>query len=432
MAETDDIQRITMRKVAWRLLPFLMASYLVSYVDRVNSGFAALTMTKSFLSVTAFGLGGTAFFVAYVLFEIPSNLGLQRFGARRWIARIMVSWGIVGLGSAFVVGPWSFAISRFLLGAAEAGFFPGVVLYLTYWFPRAYRAGIVAAFMVAIPLSNLIGSPVSALLLELDGLAGLHGWQWLFVVESIPAILLGCAALRLLPSRPGEASWLTASELAWLEHELAAGTPASRGDGSIRTTLKSGRVWALALVYCGSSATSNALSIWQPQILKSFGLTTLMTGVLNMIPFGVAAVAMIFWARRADRTGERVWSTALPLALTAIALLGTIATSSLTITIILLSAALVGNYAIKGPFWALATELLPVSGVAGGLAAINAFAHFGTAGAAGLLGIIQAHTGSFPLALLPLSFLSLVGAVLVVSITRRGSDAESRDQLLCE
>ncbi|KQQ26300.1 MFS transporter permease [Methylobacterium sp. Leaf125] len=416
-------EAVVMRKVGLRLVPFLILCYFIAYIDRVNAGFAALTMNKDVgLSQAMFGIGGGLFFLAYVLFEVPSNIAMERFGARVWIARIMVTWGLVGAAMAFVTGPWTFYLGRFLLGAAEAGFFPGVILYLTYWFPKAYRARIVATFMVAIPLSSFLGSPLSAALLQMDGIAGLRGWQWLFLMEAIPAVLLGLAALALLPSRPADAAWLTPRERAWLTDRLAA----DRGGGAspvadhlpLWKVLSNKYVWALALIYSGSSATSNALSLWMPQILKSFGLSNLETGFLNMIPFGIASVFMILWGLRADRSGERVWSTALPLAVTAACLLATSLTNSLTVTLVLLSLVLMGNYAIKGPFWALATEWLSAGTAGAGIAAINTLSHLGTGSATWLLGVIKDATGSFPLALLPLVFLTASGSVMVVALGR--------------
>jgi len=326
-----------------------------------------------------------------------------------------------------VVGPYSFYLCRFLLGAAEAGFFPGVILYLTYWFPKAYRARIVAMFMVAIPISSFLGSPISASLLQLEGASGLHGWQWLFIVEAIPAVLLGLAALFVLPSRPSEAKWLAPEEQAWLQDQLAAdrsGTSPVAHHLPLHRVLTNKYVWALALIYSGSSATSNALSLWQPQILKAFGLSNLETGLLNMIPFGIASVFMIFWGLRADRTGERVWSTALPLAATCLCLFATNLTNSLTVTMVLLSLVLMGNYAIKGPFWAMATDWLSAGTAAAGIAAINTLSHLGTGIASWLLGVIKDQTGSFPLALLPLVFLTGSGAIMTL-ILGRGTRARA-------
>ena len=418
----------TMRKVGLRLIPFLVLCYFIAYVDRVNVGFAALTMNRDLgLSTAAFGLGGGLFFVAYVLFEVPSNLAMEQVGARIWIARIMITWGLVGIGSAFVTGAVSFAVARFLLGAAEAGFFPGVILYLTYWFPKAYRARIVAMFMVAIPLSSFFGSPLSAALLKLDGLSGLRGWQWLLIMEAIPAVLLGLGALALLPSRPSDAKFLSPDERTWLSTKLdaerraaeAGSGPQPHGLAAVGSVLRNGQVWLLAVIYAGSSATSNTLSLWMPQILKGFGLSEMETGLLNMIPFGIASVFMIVWGLRADRSGERIWSTALPLALTCISFALTLTTGSLALTLVLLSLVLLGNYAIKGPFFALATETLPPAQTAAGIAAINTLAHLGTGAITSLIGLLREQTGSFPVALLPLCALTGIGSALVFWIGHR-------------
>src|SRR5215203_6663362 len=281
--DLSELEKETMRKVGLRLIPFLILCYFIAYVDRVNVGFAALTMNKDLgLSAAAFGTGAALFFVAYVLFEVPSNLAMEKVGARLWIARIMITWGLVGIGMAFVVGPYSFYLGRFLLGAAEAGFFPCVILYLTYWFPAPYRARVVATFMVAIPISSFLGSPLSAMLLELEGTLGLHGWQWLFILEALPAVVLGLVALFMLPSRPSEAKWLSAEQSEWLTRRLEdekTSRAAPVGHMPLWKVLSNPTIWALALIYAGSSATINALSLWQPQILKSFGLTNLQTGL---------------------------------------------------------------------------------------------------------------------------------------------------------
>ncbi len=427
-AMLPEIERQTMRAVGWRIVPFLVVCYFIAYVDRVNAGFAALTMNKDLgLSQAMFGIGGGLFFIAYVLCEVPSNIAMERFGARLWIARIMITWGLVGVAMAFVVGPYSFYLCRFLLGAAEAGFFPGVILYLTYWFPKAYRARIVAMFMVAIPISSFLGSPLSAGLLQLDGAAGLRDWQWLFIAEAVPAVLLGLAALFMLPSRPAEAKWLTPPQRAWLEGRLEAdraGASPVAHHLPLMKVLANKYVWALALIYSGSSATSNALSLWQPQILKSFGLSNLETGLMNMIPFGIASVFMIYWGLRADKSGERVWSTALPLALTCLCLLATNLTTSLAVTMVLLSFTLLGNYAIKGPFWAMATEWLSAGTAAAGIAAINTLSHLGTGIASWMLGAIKDATGSFPLGLLPLVFLTGAGSAMTL-ILGKGTRARA-------
>jgi ACS family tartrate transporter-like MFS transporter len=422
-AQPSAIERATMRRVMLRIVPFLMVCYFISYVDRVNAGFAALTMNKDIgLTAAMFGLGGGIFYVAYILFEIPSNIMMERVGARYWIARIMITWGAVGIGTAFIVGPYTFYLTRFLLGAFEAGFFPGVLLYLTYWFPKEYRARIVATFMCAIPISNFLGSPISGLILQMDGIWELRGWQWLFIVEAIPAVLLGLGALFFLTDRPIQAKWLKPEQREWLTGRLAAEhatATADHGHHSLWKMMTDKYVIALAIINCGSSATSNALSLWQPQILKSFGLSTFETGLFNAIPFGIASIFMIVWGLRADKSGERIWNTALPLILTSICLASTMLTQSLTVTMILLSLALVGNYAFKGPFWALAGDWLSARTAAVGLAAINTWAHIGTAGATALLGVIKDATGSFAVALLPLVTLTATGAILVVMAGHR-------------
>ncbi|SUD30100.1 putative transport-related membrane protein [Pseudomonas fluorescens] len=422
-----------MRKLGFRLIPFLVLCYFIAYVDRVNIGFAALTMNQEIgLTASAFGFGATLFFVAYVLFEMPSNMAMERFGARRWIARIMITWGIVGFCSAFAVGPISYSVSRFLLGAAEAGFFPGVILYLSQCIPKAYMARIIAIFMVAIPLSNFIGSPLSALLLKLDGLADYSGWQWLLMLEAIPAIILGLLALKVLPNRPSEAKWLTQQEQDWLSGQLTQEQAARENatqkhphsvSGVLKAVFTNKYIWVLSLIYMGSSATSNTLSLWMPQILKSFHLSDMQTGLLNMIPFGFAAAFMIFWGMRADKSGERIKATAIPLVITAVSFAATLFTDSLTITLVLLTFVLMGNYAIKGPFWALCSETLPPATLATGIAAINTLAHLGTGAMSSVIGVLRDQTGSFPMALMPLCALTATGSLLVFLIGKKNRRA---------
>jgi sugar phosphate permease len=397
-----------------------MFCYFLAFLDRVNAGFAALQMNKAIgLSHAAFGIGGGLFFISYIFCEIPSNLALEKFGARVWIARIMITWGIVSGCMGFIVGPYSFYLTRFLLGAAEAGFFPGAILYLTYWFPAEYRGRIVAVFMMAIPMSSFLGSPISAALLSITGL-GLHGWQWLFVLEALPAVLCGIFTILWLPNRPTDAKWLSREQRQWLIERLESEQQKAKAVGhmSLWKVLTNKYVLVLAVVYGGSSAISNVLSLWQPQIIKSFGLTNLQTGLLNSIPFGLASVAMILWGRRSDRSGERVWNTALPMALCAVSLGSTLLTHSLTVTMVLLSLTLIGNYAIKGPFWALSTDWLSKNTAAAGIAQINTVAHIATFAATSLLGIIRDATGSYPLGLLPLTTLATVASISIVLISR--------------
>jgi len=423
----SDLERQTMRKVAWRLLPILMIGYFIAFIDRVNVGFAALQMNHAIgLNAAAFGLGGGLFYLTYVLVEIPSNLAMQKVGARLWIARIMISWGLVSGATAFITGPSSFYTMRILLGAAEAGFFPGVIFYLTQWFPVAYRARIIAVFMVAVPLSSFIGSPLSAALLQLDGLFGLQGWQLMFIIEAVPAVLLGLMTPWLLSNRPQDAKWLGAEEKAWLTRRLdtesAAGGKASDGQprGRLRDILLNRYVLAAALVYAGASGASQCLSLWQPQIIKAFGLSTLQTGMLNSIPFGIAAILMLWWGKHSDRTRERVWHSGVPLAAVALSLtLVAFTHSSLALTVALLVLAVTGTYIFKGPFWALASEWMPGAAAAAGLAQVNAVGNLAGFVGSAMLGAIKEATGSFALALLPIALISALGCLVLWRIERK-------------
>jgi MFS transporter, ACS family, tartrate transporter len=410
-----------MRQIAWRLLPFLMFCYFVSFVDRVNVGFAALQMVKDLhMSPKVFGFGGV-FFVSYFLFEVPSNLLLERVGARLWIARIMITWGFLAAGTAFVVGPRSFYAMRLLLGAAEAGFFPGIILYLTYWFPSEYRARIVGMFAVAIPVSSFLGSPISAALLGVDGRLGLRGWQWMFIMEGAPAILLGFFCLLLLSDKPAKAGWLDARQKAWLSEKLESESRRGTkrvGHMGLWKVLWNKYVLVLSVTLAGSTAVSSGLQIWQPQIIKSYGLTNMQTGLLNSIPFALASVIMVLWGRRSDQTGERVWHTAAPLFVTALSLASALVFNSLTAIILILCLAVIGIYAGKGPVWALSAEWLSTTTAAAGLAQMNAISNLAGFGTTYVVGSIKQATGSYPLAILPLACLSGVGALAMLLIAR--------------
>jgi MFS family permease len=401
-----------------------MVCYFVSFLDRVNLGFAALQMGRDVhLSPTVFGFGGGIFFVSYFLLEVPSNLLLEKFGARRWIARIMITWGALAGCMALVAGPRSLYLLRLLLGAAEAGFFPGVILYLTYWFPTAYRARIIGLFMVAIPVSSFIGSPISAALLETDGWLGLRGWQWMFILEAIPAILLGLACLFVLSDGPADAKWLNNEDRSWLLAKLRAESAARKPvtQLSLYQVLWNRHVLALSVVLAGSTAVSSGLQLWQPQIIKAYGLTNIQTGLLNAIPFALASVIMIWWGRRSDRTGERIWHAALPLVLTAASLASALLFDSLFAIIVILSLAVIGIYAGKGPVWAVSTEWLSTTTAAAGLAQINALSNLAGFGTTYVMGFIKDATGSFRLALVPLVVLSAVAAVVILLIGRTGA-----------
>jgi len=332
----------------------------------------------------------------------------------------MISWGIVSGFMAAASGPTSFVLIRFLLGAAEAGFFPGVILYLTYWFPAEQRARIVGIFMVAIPVSGFIGSPISAALLGLDGFLGLRGWQWLFILEAVPAVLLGFVAMAWLTDKPTEASWLTQPQRDWLTARLAA---EQRQRKPVRhlpvlSVIRNRYVLAMAIVYAGGATASSGLGLWQPQFIKSFGVSTMATGWLNALPYILAAVGMIWWGHRSDRSGERFWHTLAPLAVSWIALVLLIPFAGLVATMVLLCVSVVGTSVTRGPFWALAGEWLSAPSAAAGLATINAIGTGCGFFCNLLMGSINQATHSYPLTMLPIVGFAVVASLVLLVIGR--------------
>jgi ACS family tartrate transporter-like MFS transporter len=422
MSNDSALEAATMRRVSWRLMPFLMAAYLLCYIDRVNVGFASLQMNKAVgIDPKTYGLGAGIFFIGYFILEVPSNLALERFGARTWIARIMLTWGAVSAAFALIGGPTSFLVLRFLLGAAEAGFFPGVILYLTYWYPSEYRAKIVGIFMVAIPVAGLIGSPISGAILGMDGVLGLGGWQWIFILEAIPTVLLGIGAFVWLTDKPEHATWLTPPQKAWLNAKLDAERQRAPRikHASLWQVMSNKYVLIMALVYAGAAGASTSLALWMPQMVKSFGLTNFNTGLVNAVPFGIAAVWMILWGRSSDRTGERVWHNALPLMWMVAAMVATfLVTGNMWATIALLTLIAAGTYASKGPFWALSSEWLGSAAAAAGLAQINALGNLSGFFFNYTIGWIKDETGSFPLAIMPIALVATIGVICVLTIGR--------------
>jgi MFS family permease len=422
-AETD-LGQATIRRITWRLMPFLVVAYLFSIIDRSNIGFASLQMNHELgLTQTVFGLAGGIYFIAYFLFEVPSNLALERFGASRWIARVMISWGLVAGATAFCVGPTSLLAMRFLLGAAEAGFFPGVILYLTYWFPSAHRARVVGIFMVSIPAANALGSPIAGYLLAMDGAFGISGWQWLFILEAVPTILLGFVAYRWLTDRPANARWLSPAQRTWLaaeiERDAAQRAVNHAPQMTLWQTLFDRRVLFLALVSASTTTVSTALAIWQPIIVRSFGLSYIETGFVNALPYVAACIAMVLWGRNSDRTGERLWHNALPMIAVVLGFSGLLAFTSLWPSVLLLTLVMVGTYACKGPFWAMSSEWLPRGAAAAGLAQISAVANLAGFFASYLIGTIKDATGSYPLSLAPLMLLCAAGTVALIYMSVR-------------
>ena len=415
--QTLEMERRVIGKVSQRLVPFLILCYFVAYLDRVNVSFAALTMNKDLgFTATVFGWGAGIFFLGYFIFEVPSNLALERFGARIWISRIMVTWGLLSACMAFIWSETSFLILRFLLGVAEAGFFPGIILFLTYWFPSAYRARIVGYFMVAVPVSTVIGSPLSGLVLGLDGVFGFRGWQWLFLIEGVPAVLLSVAVLLYLTDGPLQAEWLHPQERAWLAGRLDAERRNRQAvhDFTLWQALSNPRVLLLGLVYFGVVAANYGMSFWLPQIVKGFGLTNLETGFVTAIPYAIGAVAMVIWALHSDHTRERKWHTAIPALLAAVGLASSTAAGSPTLEMAALSLAAVGIFAVLPCFWTLPTAVLSGSAAAGGIALINSIGNL--AGFAGpyAIGFIKDQTQSFAPGLIFIAVLAFMSFVLVL------------------
>jgi MFS transporter, ACS family, tartrate transporter len=409
-----ELEHRVSRQLMWRIIPFVMLLYFVSFLDRVNVGFAAMTMNKAIgLSPSAFGLGGGLFFIGYFLFEVPSNLILHRVGARIWIARVMISWGIVSAASAFVVGPTTFYVMRFLLGVAEAGFFPGIILYLSLWFPAKQRAIAAAWFMAAAPISTAIGSPISGAIMELPSVLGLADWQMLYVIEALPAIVLGLVVLKFLTDSPSQAQWLRPEERQWLIAKLEAETGIKKAQSGhaagAMAALRDARVLALALIYFGTSAGLYTLGLWVPLIIRQFGFTPLETGLLSGIPSVVAVIAMILWAKHSDKTEERTWHVVIPCVLGCIGFIFAGQANTALFVVIALVVVNIGISAAKAPLWAMPSVFLSGAGAAAGIAMINSIGNLGGFVGPFLIGWLKGVTGSFA------AGLYVVGATLALS-----------------
>ncbi|WP_029584281.1 MFS transporter [Bradyrhizobium sp. URHD0069] len=412
----SELEKSTIRAISWRLIPFLVLAYFFSYLDRVNLSFAALTMNAELkFTPLIFAWGAGIFFIGYFIFEVPSNLALERFGASRWIARIMVSWGIISALMATVSGEWSFYILRFLLGVAEAGFFPGIILYLTYWYPAEYRARFLAAFAIAVPVSTVIGAPISGLLLGLVGVMGLRGWQWLFILEGIPSVLLGIVTWFYLTDRPERAAWLAPEQKAWLSARLQAENAAKQAAThlTVGQALSSPKVIMLSLIYFGFVAALYGMQFWLPQIVKAFGLTNVQTGFVTAIPYLFGTIAMILWARHSDATRERVGHVGGALLLTALALGVSSFITDPTMTMIVLTVAAIGIFCTFAVFWTLPTAWLTGTAAAGAIALINSIGNLAGFGGPYIVGWVKDATGNTATGLLALAVLPLIGGLLV-------------------
>ncbi|MFJ3054717.1 MFS transporter [Herbaspirillum sp. NPDC087042] len=421
---TTDIETRVSRKLMWRIIPFVMLLYFISFLDRVNVGFAAITMNKELgLSPTAFGLGGGLFFIGYFLFEVPSNLILHKVGARIWIARVMVTWGLISAISAFAVGPNSFYVLRFMLGVAEAGFFPGIILYLSLWFPAKQRAVAAAWFMAAAPISVALGSPLSGAIMQLPGVFGLADWQMLYIIEAAPAIVLGFVVLKYMTDKPEQAEWLQQDEREWLIARLKVESDAKKGGhghtASAWSALKDLRVLALALIYFGTSAGLYTLGLWAPLMIREFGFSPFETGLLAGVPSVVAVVAMVLWARHSDRTGERTWHVVLPCVLACAGFL--LAGNASTALFVVLSLVIVnvGISSAKAPLWAMPSTFLSGAGAAAGIAMINSLGNLGGFVGPFAIGWLKNTTGSYTAGLYVVAASLALSAVVTLMLSRQ-------------
>jgi MFS transporter, ACS family, tartrate transporter len=423
-----SIERRTVRKAMLRLLPLLLATYICAYINRVNIGFAFSLKDDLALSAAAFGLGAGLFFIGYFLFEIPSNLMMVRVGARRWIARIILSWGLLSMAMALVQGVTSFMIIRFLLGVAQAGFFPGVILYMTFWFPAAYRARLVAWFMVAIPVSLAVTGPISNLIVEgMGGVAGLRDWQWLFILEAAPTVILAFVVLAVLPDRPKDAKWLSPEESGWLQSRIDAERIQIEQTHQKRSVFRSvtdTRTLVLAFIYFANTTSSYGVGFFLPQIIKGLGSTTTAANYLSAIPFLAGAVGILLFGQISDRfRTHRRLILVVAFLITAVGMAGAGALGAAYASVVLIGISVFGTYGGKAPFWPLPSMFLTGAAAAGGIAFINSIGNLGGFAGPYLLGWVRDATGSYTAALYGLAGLALAGA-LATLLLRTPSDIE--------
>jgi MFS family permease len=408
----ETIAQTAFRKIIWRLMPLLTVSYILNYLDRGNIGFAALQMNHQLgLSAAQFGFGAGILSLGYCVFEIPSNLALYRFGARIWIARIMISWGVVATGCALIQGPASFYSVRFLLGVTEAGFFPGIAFLLSQWFPAEYRARMLAILLLGVPVSSVVGGPVSGALLGLDHIGGLAGWQWMFIIEGLPTIVLGFVVLRLLADSPGTASWLTPEEKIAVQAQIAA-EPRHKPVSHLWTALKDPRVLILALIQFGFTTGSYGVGIWLPQIIKTHFHSNLTVGFVSAGPYIIASVAMLLWAGVVDRSGKRVANLILTCGLATVGLVLSVVFGAFWLSFFWLTVALVGITAARAVFWTVPARFLTGVAAAGGLAFINSIGTVGGFVGPAVVGWLKDLTGSFSAGLIGMGGFLLLSTVL--------------------
>ena len=421
-AVPDGFEAATYNKVGWRLIPFLLLCYVVAYLDRVNVGFAKLQMLQDLkFSETVYGLGAGIFFIGYFLFEVPSNVILHRVGARVWIARIMVTWGVISAGMMYVESATSFYVMRFLLGVSEAGFFPGIILYLTYWYPAARRARMTALFMSAVALSGVIGGPLSGWIMQsFAGLNGLKGWQWLFILEGLPSVLVGIVTFFYLDDSIKQAKWLTSEEKALLERNIVVENTGKQ-DLSIRAVFADLRVWLMSLIYFSFVMGLYGVSFWLPTIIKATGVKdALQIGLLTAIPYGSAVVAMILVSRSADRSSERRWHIAIPALLGAAGLvLSAVWGQNTVLAMTALTLATMGILTTLPLFWSLPTAFLAGAGAAAGIALINSLGNLAGFVSPILVGWLKDLTQSTNTGMYMLAASMVLGALLTLSVPAR-------------
>ncbi len=441
--QPSDFEQRTIKKITWKLIPFLCLCYMAAFIDRVNVGFAKEQMVADLgFSSAVYGLGAGIFFIGYFLFEVPSNLILERVGARLWIARIMVVWGLISGCMMFVHDATTFYVLRFFLGAAEAGFFPGIILYQTYWFPKAYRSRTIALFMTAAVMSNIVGSPLSGMLLELDGALGLRGWKWLFMIEALPSIMLGVIVFFILPNGPRQAKWMSADEKEWLEARLAGERSEAGADQkvSLKDAFTDFRVLILCLVYFTHVIAGYGLDFFMPTLLKQAvpSASSTQIGLLNAIPPLVAIFAMVIVGRSSDRFNERKWHFAGCLWWAAGGLLLASLPLSPVVALVALSLAVSGRWSGVAPFWGLSTTFLSGRAAAGAIALVNSVGNLGGFVGPYLMGWFKDHTGSYTVGLRMLAATAFTGGLLALAIrikrdaalrTPIEATAEARPQL---
>jgi len=421
-----NLGEAVIHRLFWRLLPFLFLLYVVAYLDRINVGFAALQMKSQLkFSDAVYGAGAGIFLLGYFLFQVPSNMAMQRFGARRWIALLMILWGAISASTMFVGSARSFYAMRFLLGAAEAGFFPGVIYYLHCWFPATVRARALALFIMAGPIAGVIGGPISGALLGLHHRAGLAGWQWLFLLEGIPAILLGFVAHSFLTDRPEGARWLSADELGWLvaalrKAEFAESKERAAPTGTLSMLLSillDARVWGFSFIYFSAMACAYSIMFWLPTAVRALsGISPFLIGLLSAIPYLAAAIAMVIVGAHSDRTGERDWHLALPAFVTCFALVAAAFATSVPTTVAAFTIALAAEFSMMGPFWVLASGTLDAKTAAAGIALINAVGNLGSGLGPTWIGFLRTPAGSFRGGFLGIAVLLFVAGFAVLGL----------------